>query len=77
MKKKEIAAPETEQVVYVNSKVVSDLTAIINKYGSKKVQTGVAIVIDRLNNMEYGDLVVVCKPVSESDGGKEANNKKK
>jgi len=77
MKKKEIEAPETEQVVYVNSKVVSDLTAIVNKYGSKKVQTGVAIVIDRLNKMEYGDLVVVCKPVSESDEGKEANNKKK
>lgn len=77
MKKKEIEAPETEQVVYVNSKVVSDLTAIINKYGSKKVQTGVAVIIDRLNKMEYGDLVVVCKPVSRSDVGKEAENKKK
>lgn len=77
MKKKEIEAPETEQVVYVNSKVVSDLTAIINKYGSKKVQTGVAIVIDRLNKMDYGDLVVVCKPVSRSDDVKGCDNKKK
>lgn len=77
MKKKEIEAPETEQVVYINSKVVSDLTAIVNKYGSKKVQTGVAVIIDRLNKMEYGDLVVVCKPVSGADGGMEAENKKK
>lgn len=77
MKKKEIEAPKTEQVVYVNSKVVSDLTAIVNKYGSKKVQTGVAVIIDRLNKMEYGDLVVVCKPVSGSDVSKEADNKKK
>lgn len=77
MKKKEIKAPEMEQTVYVNSKVVSDLTAIVNKYGSKKVQTGVAIVIDRLNKMEYGDLVVVCKPVSEFGEAKGINNKKK
>ena len=77
MAKKEIEAPETEQVVYVNSKVVSDLTAIVNKYGSKKVQMGVAVIIDRLNKMEYGDLVVVCKPVSEFGEAKERNNKKK
>lgn len=77
MKKKEIEAPEMDQTVYVNSKVVSDLTAIVNKYGSKKVQTGVAIVIDRLNKMEYGDFVVVCKPVSESDSSKGSDNKKK
>lgn len=77
MKKKEIEAPEMEQTVYVNSKVVSDLTAIVNKYGSKKVQTGVAIVIDRLNKMEYGDLVVVCKPVSGVGDVKGSDNKKK
>lgn len=75
MKKKEIEAPETEQVVYVNSKVVSDLTAIVNKYGSKKVQTGVAIVIDRLNKMEYGDFIVVCKKSKKGDNSEEKNNR--
>jgi hypothetical protein len=74
MKKKEIEAPETEQVVYVNSKVVSDLTAIVNKYGSKKVQTGVAIIIDRLNKMDYGDFIVVCKKSKKGDNSEEKNN---
>lgn len=77
MEKKKIEAPEMEQTVYVNSKVVSDLIAIINKYGSKKVQMGAAVIIDRLNKMEYGDFVVVCKPVSESGSDKGSGNKKK
>lgn len=72
MKKKEVKAPEMEQTVYVNSKIVSDLTALINKYGNKKIQTGGAILVDRLNKMEYGDFVVICKRV---ESGEEADDK--